>query len=401
MIVRPASPKLTSLDKRRGLYPYYAGYSEAFVEWALDSMGATQGQSILDPWNGTGTTTTVAAAGGLIATGIDINPVLSLVAKARLATLDDRSLVKTWIKSGTSREHEPALHCSLRIYHQARSDPGFVPGSPAEALFVVGMFPAVRQAFRTLRTKNPSWYSDRRVRKSPSDLTNLKASRSSIYDAILETCLRQASQRPISSSQVTIINSDLHLVSLPTGSFSHIITSPPYLTRIDYVQATLPELYLLEALEISTPRTYLRRHMIGTPLTTEVFDNEISALPPDVQAILGRIKSHSSKASSTYYWRFFAKYFLDMHASLAQMADALRGGGRLCLVSQPSFYKDIFVDLPSLIAALSYSHGLELEEAVEFDSRNSMVSVNTRAKAASGNLPNETASFYNRVDRKT
>jgi hypothetical protein len=393
----PISPKLTPQDKRKSLYPYYAGYSEAFVDWALDRMDATAGESLLDPWNGTGTTTAVGAARGLIVTGIDINPVLSFVARARLATSDDRAMVREWAK--TLEDYEGAVLAGLvQSYHQIRGKAGFVQGSPADALFVVGMFPTVRQAFHSLRTKNPSWYSDKRM--VDIELSTLLSTSDDIRNGILHTCLRQEAQRSFSPSHVTIINSDLQLVTLPSESYDHILTSPPYLTRIDYVQATLPELCLLDAIEISTPRSYLRKRMIGTPLTSTILSEEIECLPAAARNILNKIKNHESKASQTYYWRFFSKYFIDMWRALAQIADAMRIDGRLCLVTQPSFYKDVLIDLPLLLTDMGLAVGLELESSVEFDSKNSMVSVNKRAKAASGNRPNETAAFYQRVRKK-
>jgi hypothetical protein len=87
-----------------------------------------------------------------------------------------------------------------------------------------------------------------------------------------------------------------------------------------------------------------------------------------------------------------------MSASIAQVADALRTHGQACIVTQPSFYKDIFVDLPMLLSEIAHSHGLEFESGVEFDSKNSMVSVNRRAQTASRARPNETAAFYRRID---
>ena len=47
----------------------------------------------MDPWNGSGTTTTAAARLGIRTYGFDLNPVMVIVAKARqLNSLSDRSL---------------------------------------------------------------------------------------------------------------------------------------------------------------------------------------------------------------------------------------------------------------------------------------------------------------------
>src|SRR4051794_20129996 len=64
-------------------YRYYAGYSSGFVEQALTEL-ADSAELVLDPWNGTGTTTVVAASKSVPAIGLDINPALVVVARARL-----------------------------------------------------------------------------------------------------------------------------------------------------------------------------------------------------------------------------------------------------------------------------------------------------------------------------
>ncbi|WP_410712175.1 DNA methyltransferase [Bradyrhizobium sp. BEA-2-5] len=50
------------------------------------------GQVVLDPWNGSGTTTSVANGAGLTAVGIDINPAMAVVAKARLSPTTTKDL---------------------------------------------------------------------------------------------------------------------------------------------------------------------------------------------------------------------------------------------------------------------------------------------------------------------
>jgi hypothetical protein len=66
------------------LYPYYAGFQAGFARDVLSSAGLQRGAYILDPWNGSGTTTATAAALGFDAHGFDLNPVMVVVAKAGL-----------------------------------------------------------------------------------------------------------------------------------------------------------------------------------------------------------------------------------------------------------------------------------------------------------------------------
>src|ERR1700760_2848175 len=52
-----SSPKQTTVERHSSLFPYYAGFSEAFVSDVLDALQPTTGEVVLDPWNGSGTNT--------------------------------------------------------------------------------------------------------------------------------------------------------------------------------------------------------------------------------------------------------------------------------------------------------------------------------------------------------
>ena len=67
-----------------GFFPYYAGFPELFARDLLQSAKLPRGAVILDPWNGSGTTTYVASGFGMTSIGIDLNPVMIIVAHARL-----------------------------------------------------------------------------------------------------------------------------------------------------------------------------------------------------------------------------------------------------------------------------------------------------------------------------
>src|SRR5579875_3447547 len=82
------SPKLargTAMDR---FYRYYAGYTIGFVEDMLDSLNVGEAASVIDPWNGSGTTTVAAAARGANAIGLDINPAAVLIGRSRLLSAD-------------------------------------------------------------------------------------------------------------------------------------------------------------------------------------------------------------------------------------------------------------------------------------------------------------------------
>lgn len=96
-------------------YRYYAGYSAGFVEQALQESAATA-KLVLDPWNGTGTTTVVAASKNVPAIGFDVNPALVVVSRARL--LERRQAIAAEI---TRTEHSTERY--FEAFEQGRLSP--------------------------------------------------------------------------------------------------------------------------------------------------------------------------------------------------------------------------------------------------------------------------------------
>ena len=55
-----SSPKQPQPERQKDWYPYYAGYTTAFAAGVFEAY-LSGAESVLDPWNGSGTTTAVAS----------------------------------------------------------------------------------------------------------------------------------------------------------------------------------------------------------------------------------------------------------------------------------------------------------------------------------------------------
>ena len=86
----PSLPESVSCPKLPRIsmgYRYYAGYSHSFVHDILSRW--PKHALVLDPWNGSGTTTSVAAESGLDCIGVELNPAMVVVARAALLGEED------------------------------------------------------------------------------------------------------------------------------------------------------------------------------------------------------------------------------------------------------------------------------------------------------------------------
>src|SRR5688500_6287485 len=81
---RRLSPKRPTFEKAglADLFPYYAGFG---FDWACSHLDeyAHGNNFVLDPWNGSGTTTLAAQSRGYPAIGVDLNPVANIAAMLR------------------------------------------------------------------------------------------------------------------------------------------------------------------------------------------------------------------------------------------------------------------------------------------------------------------------------
>jgi ubiquinone/menaquinone biosynthesis C-methylase UbiE len=69
--------------------------------------------------------------------------------------------------------------------------------------------------------------------------------------------------------------------------------------------------------------------MIGTPTMASAADKiKREAWGEEVKALLARIEEHHSKASATYYRKYYLQYFAGMWDSLAELRRVLKPGSK-------------------------------------------------------------------------
>ncbi|MES2193710.1 MAG: DNA methyltransferase [Pseudomonadota bacterium] len=378
-----ASPKQTTAERRSSLFPYYAGFSEAFVRDVLDALQATADQVVLDPWNGSGTTTTVVKQAGLNSIGIDLNPAMAVVAKARLSTQRN-------IAEARQLLNESGRHLSQKFLRHACCSPY---SSATRSSLLLAVFRLTRKRLRDQdrMATNPTWWQ-----LSRSEVMQAVASISkSQLDNELTEIGTKISIGNSGTNKVNLIRGDLLASNLERVTADIIITSPPYLTRIDYVKATLPELLVLSLLE-DFSFDDLRRSMIGSP----VIGRGPDCMPRDIgdyaKSLLSQIAAHDSKASATYYLAFFSAYISKMFAAFEKLNSIARPGARMVMVVQGSHYKEVFVDLPRLSVDFAKSVGFDLVSRADFNFKQSFAQLNPRANGYSLDNAQETALLFRR-----
>ena len=402
------TPKRNSREEAgwHGFFPYYAGYPHSFADALIESAALPEGATILDPWNGSGTTTYSATEHGFRAEGWDINPVMVIIARARLLPLSEADtlgpLVRDTVKGvradqGRLLDDDPILlwfepqlaalirGIEARIRDQlvgpltfSAQEPQVERMSAIAATFYVALFTVCRELAQPFQASNPTW-----LRKPKADEPRIECDRGTLlgrFIASIDTMATSLETRnhpmgPMRPLSTRLRVADTALAAPPPSSIDLILSSPPYCTRIDYSAATRIELAILYP-RLRLSMESLGRTMIGS---TRVPQAELSAQPEwgeTCLAFLDKLRVHPSKASGGYYLKTHLDYFDKMSRSLAALAPALKPGGAAILVVQDSYYKELHNDLPTIIGEMGMAAGLALPRRVDFSSARSMSGIN-------------------------
>ena len=386
-------------------YRYYPCFSEKFAESVLASANLTEKQWVLDPWNGSGTTTSKAASLGLNAYGFDLNPVMILIAKAReldfaeypsieplLAEIQNKARKKfeiapldpllTWLVPDSAsyfRSVEAAIQKLLvddRRYLNLR-DRGPENISDLAAFFYLALFRALKRLLKPFFASNPTWVKRPKrptARLRPGASTARAAFRTEVEQMLKLPAKTKEAKNP-GKRFLAVASSES--LPLPDGTVDFVLGSPPYCTRIDYAVATSIELAALGQ-PLGPEFEEFRRQLIGNTTVPKTGAAPSKQFGPTCKEFLAKLSKHKAKASATYYYKNHLQYFQSIAQSLSEISRVLKPNGRCVLVVQDSFYKDLHNNLPEIVIEMARYRSLKLSERFDFRLSQTMAGINPR-----------------------
>lgn len=400
-------------------YRYYAGYTEEFVASLIGHLGIRRNSWVLDPWNGAGTTTAVAHRLGYKSIGLDVNPALVLIGKAR--SLDVNVLpsiaplcADIWSKATDLRRKQLASsEDPLRCWFSARSantlrcieaainellvsEASYVPltsslgmaqASSLASFFYQALFLSVRHFLGEFTTTNPTWIT--KATNGDFVTADARVVHRLFREATahLASCLTKASLETDRLHSPVISLGRSEQIRAHVGQVGAVIGSPPYCTRIDYAVNTLPELAVLRFGSVPSEFRLLRNQMMGTPTMTSVAPEEpLSCWGAKAGRFVADVTRHASKASSTYYRKYFLQYYDSLYRSLESIAGVLRPGGACAIVVQDSYYKEVHNDLAGIVQQMGATAGMPVVDRLDFSVPRVRAQMNARARAYRSNF---------------
>jgi hypothetical protein len=182
-IINPKRKRVRA-QGRQDWYSFYAGFSLPFARGIIASARLRPTAVVVDPWNGTGTSTLAAALSGASGVGFDLNPAMVVVGQAKLVDDGDLASIKLALRrsSGGNRcagpldDADPLLvwfsddavseiraveeaFCTLSGHSRDTNGNGhaarFMPAQAA--FFYVSLFRVVRTMVVPFLSSNPTW----------------------------------------------------------------------------------------------------------------------------------------------------------------------------------------------------------------------------------------------------
>ena len=277
---------------------YKEGYSKKFVEWAVEEFKLKE--PIADPFAGVGTTLLACKQMGLKSIGFDVSPLAAFVSEAKTRDYDVEKIMEELQKF---KEMEPIQVGKFpnkqvrRLFYEKQLDDVYfyykkideIKDARIRALFLLALIDTTGRVANVVKVGGSL-----RKKKKP------KMSVKKLFLGKIKKMVLDLKKAKPSGPEPEIFQADARNVKLEENSVGAIITSPPYLNKIEYTSIYKIELGLF----FREQETRLSAHIqdgatgrdVGTKLPlmakayfddmTKVLQNMFKALIPGGKAII-------------------------------------------------------------------------------------------------------------------
>ncbi len=294
-----------------------------------------EGETVLDPFAGCGTTLVEAKINGRASIGIDVNPVAALITKAKCAPLSVSALRQTYADLAESCENY-SENGHVETPDHDRIDYWFREEEKRKLAFLLDKIRALSRkdkrlfflcAFSNILKSCSIWAQ--RSNKPIRDFDKIPADPFRAFHKQVKKMLRGVEEfRGVLPRQgdenipSKIICGDARSCEKVADESAHlVVTSPPYVTSYEYA-----DLHQLSSLWLgySEDLREFRRDFVGTASASTT----LNLAEDDPASAIARALYEKDKKMA----RSVAAYFSDMKCIFMQMRRALKRGGKLCVV---------------------------------------------------------------------
>ncbi len=346
------------------LHPYLAAMIPQIPKRLLE-LYARPGIRVFDPFMGGGSVIVEAYLAGLSSTGLDINPLASLITKAKTSPISSESLGKTrrkfdqlypnveyeipnfseksnisyWFKPYM---FDPLAHIRATITHVIEDTDYAVREATKNLLECVFSY--------TVRSVSLTYRNEIRLRHlEPEDLERFNPNVLAEFLKRLDDASKRIAQLPIFPTVPRIIEGDARSLDFGDNAFELVITSPPYgdiASTIPYHQFSKNMLYWL-GMDDDTIAN-IRFNSLGSKKTSIDGFPRVSSFKTAIE----QMKKEVATKNATLFYS-------DYYRALQEIARVT--SERICVVVGHRVVNDVIVDNPTITTEIMKNLGWKLE----------------------------------------
>ena len=376
-----------------GVHEYKGKYNPQIVHFMVNLLGITKQSKVLDPFNGSGTTTLECAHLGIRAVGTDINPMACFIANSKLKafSVDVETARDTVSKFINTFKSSIASHpfCDDERLEYLRK---WIPEKTLNVLesirfFALNQAPELSCLILTVASDLIREYSyqepqDLRIRRRKTPLPTLPflEAFSTKVTTLLQKiqAARQTIGRNFSYKNYALCCDIKRDQPFKKNKFDAVITSPPYATALPYIDTQRISLVWLGLCEVDQIRK-LESSLIGSretnggekDLLKKGFKDNDADLPRELYSLVCDMEESVSETDGFRKRAvpfLFYRYLSDMKSVFVNIAKMTKDNAPFALIVGHNRTtlggKTFNIDTPNLLSCLASGCGWRHEETI-------------------------------------
>ena len=348
-------------------YPYLQGFSSKLVKILLDEIKPTEADTILDPFNGVGTTVLTSRDIGVKSVGFDISPLAVMVARGKMVQCVD---------------NEKCLDELTRLNKIELAD-NVLPnhGIVAKGLTseTANKIVQVRDSISEIEDENIRMVLQSAlistigevsfVKKDGAHYRFIDKPKSESFEEAFEAKVRKFLHDLDMNASLIADNTwevqccDARSLPLEDSSISAVITSPPYLNRNNYIAQNKLELFMMECVKEMADYRKLTHSTLRSHVEAR-FDSKTQFKHPLVDAHIEQIEARldSNAKNNKKIPEMVGGYFDDMYMVIRELSRVMKKDSLCFFVVGNSAWEGVYIEVDRILSDIFIECGFKVEE---------------------------------------